>query len=132
MDVCSSELRLGKPNNQSIHRRRDLDLAGQATVDGAIDDAFEHRLFAQVCGWDTVDPGGVDVPVARGTAAAAATVRHDPRNEMVDRGLHETAPDLFVDVVLLAVVFDEGDFWHGKRGQRSAVSDRRRARKRLQ
>src|SRR5262249_32458724 len=63
---------------------------------------------------DLVGPGLVHVHETCRTGAAAAALGDDPRDATLQRRFHDRRPDLGVDGVSRAVVFDVRDLGHGR------------------
>src|SRR4051812_6656807 len=110
-----SRLPFGRPDDETVEFGRHLDLAGQPRVRPHIETEIEHVFFHRRRPAGLLQPGLVDINVARRAGAGAAAFRLDTGNAVLDRVFHHRRPSFGFHNAGLALGIDVVDFGHEDR-----------------
>src|SRR6266478_6047726 len=111
-----SVLALRHANDQSIELLAHRDLAGQPRIRFPLGGKAEHArlLRSRHRSPGLVEPRRIDIDVAGGAGALAAAIGVDSGDVVVDGAAHHRKADRHLHRMLGAVMFDVGDFGHGR------------------
>src|SRR5689334_5545164 len=98
------ELLFRDPDAQSVQLVGNLDLAGQSARIADVKGEIEHVLFHLAARAGLRHPFRLDIDVAGRAGARSTAVGVDPRNHVLDRGLHHRHAVLAFDCLLSAVM----------------------------
>ena len=104
--------------HEPVERIGHLDLAGQAAVLAHVEGEIEHVFFHLLRRPGRLAPGVIDIDMAGGAGAGAATFGVDAGHQFFTAALHHRHAGLRLDDAFGSVVLNKGDLGHGIGGLR--------------
>jgi len=92
----------------------DFDLTGQPGIRANVVPEVEHVLFHWRWTADLLAPGLIDIDVASGAGAGAATLSLNTRDIVADRGFHDGRAKFGFDRAARTAGVVKGDLWHSE------------------
>src|SRR6516225_5290825 len=107
-------LTLGRRDQKTIQLVAHLDLTRQPRIRPHVETEVQHVLFHRRRRTDLLAPGLVDIDMAGGASAGAATLGLDARDRITDRPFHDGGAVLDFDGAGFAGMVDIMDLGHGR------------------
>src|SRR3974390_965375 len=113
-DEFALGLTLRRRDQKTIQLVAHLDLTRQSRIRPHVETEVQHVLFHRRRWTDLLTPGLVDIDMAGGASAGAATLGFDARDRIADRPFHDGGAVLDFDGAGFAGMVDIVDLGHGR------------------